>query len=129
MIGFYYYGFGNKKSSKCRTFLKEGNGKFLINKKNILDYFKDEKLNIFKLYNCLEKINYFKFDISSKIKGGGKKSQIDSIMMSLSKAIIDYDKKYTFLFKKLSILKDTRITERKKIGFKKSRKKKQFSKR
>ncbi|MGX7589410.1 30S ribosomal protein S9 [Candidatus Vidania fulgoroideorum] len=129
MIGKWYFGFGRKKTSKTKAFLKKGTGKISINKKNIIIFFKRKNL-INYIYEPLKIVKNQKFDILIKTKGGGEASIAISSMYAISKGLLDYNYYYKKNLKKnLMLILDNRIVERKKIGNVKSRKKKQYSKR
>ncbi|MGX7582885.1 30S ribosomal protein S9 [Candidatus Vidania fulgoroideorum] len=127
MLGFNFFGIGRKKNSISRVFLKKGNGKILINNNNL-----NHKIHYFLIREIFDPIilaNFENFDFIVYTKGGGKKSQIDATKIAISNSILDFDIRYKNIFRFNNLLIDNRIVERKKIGFKKSRKKKQFSKR
>ncbi|MGX7577119.1 30S ribosomal protein S9 [Candidatus Vidania fulgoroideorum] len=131
MLGFYYYGLGIKKTAKAKVLIKKikkCNGKITINNKPLLKYFNNGNIldYIYLPLALCEK----KFNIKIYVSGGGVVSQALAIKMALSKAILNIDRSKKNILKYYKLLSiDNRIVERKKIGFKKSRKKKQFSKR
>ncbi|MGX7589269.1 30S ribosomal protein S9 [Candidatus Vidania fulgoroideorum] len=128
MIGIWYYGTGKKKTSTSKVFIKKGKGVIYINNTKIFEYFSVNYINI--IYKPLNLSCLYNLDIYSYTSGGGISSKAHSMMYGISKAIIDYDKKYKKIFKINKFLKnDSRFVERKKIGRIKSRKKKQYSKR
>lgn len=129
MIGKWYYGFGKKKTSKTKVFLKKGIGTININKKKALEFFKRIYL-VSYIYEPFKIIKDFNFDIIITSKGGGEVSKALSAMYAISKALLQYNYKYKKNLKKNFMLYlDKRIVERKKVGLVKSRKKKQYSKR
>ncbi|MGX7582468.1 30S ribosomal protein S9 [Candidatus Vidania fulgoroideorum] len=129
MIGKWYYGFGRKKTSKSKVFLKSGTGKIKINGKPIITYFKKNNL-INYINEPFKIIKNFNFDILINTKGGGCVSRAISSMYAISRALVDYNFFYKKNLKKnLLLILDKRIVERKKTGYIKSRKKKQYSKR
>ncbi|MGX7576422.1 30S ribosomal protein S9 [Candidatus Vidania fulgoroideorum] len=124
----WYNGTGKKKRCISRILLREGNGRIFINKINAFYFFKRKNLinYIIKPLN----ITSANYDIFIKTKGGGEVSKAISIMFAISAAIIEYNKKNILLIKKNKLLTiDSRKVERKKIGYVKSRKKKQYTKR
>lgn len=69
-----------------------------------------------------------KFNI--KVVGGGIKGQAEAIMYAIAKAMVEYKPELQKIFKDLGFLtRDSRKVERKKPGFRKARKKEQYSKR
>jgi small subunit ribosomal protein S9 len=145
----YYYGTGRRKSSSARVFIYKGNGSITINKKDIDKYFSlkcsnsviTEPLRLLKIEN--------KFDMNITVLGGGITGQAGAIRHGLTRALISYDEKYmpknddqntdedkSFsltwkqkLRKAGFVTRDPRKVERKKVGFRKARKKEQYSKR
>lgn len=126
----YSYAFGRRKTSIATVRLFEGKGDSLINGRKVSDVYK-VKSYIKKLYRPLEvteKLTGFYFE--AKAKGGGASGQIDATTLALSRALVKFDKSFRPSLKKAKLLSvDSRIVERKKAGFKKARKKQQYSKR
>ncbi|KIE64295.1 30S ribosomal protein S9 [Candidatus Riesia pediculischaeffi] len=125
-----YYGTGRRKSSSARVFIKNGKGKVLINKKSVLIYFNKESER-----DCVQQ-PLRALDISEKmdlyitVKGGGGSGQSRAIRHGISRALLKYRESFSAKLKKLGfITRDSREVERKKVGFRKSRKKPQYSKR
>ncbi|WMC18911.1 MAG: 30S ribosomal protein S9 [Enterobacteriaceae bacterium PSpicST2] len=130
MNNYQYYGTGKRKTSIARIFMKLGNGKFIVNNNNLNEYFtnKNTQLIIYKPLNLVNLINIM--DLYITVKGGGISSQAEAIKYGISKAILNYNKNLRHILKKEGyISRDSRKVERKKPGFKKSRKRSQFSKR
>ncbi|MGX7458713.1 30S ribosomal protein S9 [Candidatus Vidania fulgoroideorum] len=129
MLGRYFNSIGKKKTSVAKVLIKEGKRKIRINKKKIYSYFKKER-PVETINEILKEIDYKGLEIIVKVKGGGYMSQAQAIKMAISKCIYIYDIRRRKIIKGLGLSKfDNRVVERKKIGFVKSRKKKQFSKR
>lgn len=130
MIGTYFYNKGKKKTSFAKVFIKKTNKFYIIvNGKPLCSYFKEKNL----IEKILLPISYIKnnnFFIKVKVYGGGKVSKSVAISSAISKCICEIYKENKKMFKNEGLLKtDTRTVERKKVGFVKSRKKKQYSKR
>lgn len=124
----WWYSTGKKKSAIAKVYIKPEGDSMIINNKKIEEYFpKNLQYNIL-LYPL--KLTNTKFLIKVKVKGGGFMGQIQAIKSGLAKAIFKYDKKYKAILSEKKLLSnDSRKVERKKIGKKKARKNKQFSKR
>lgn len=124
----WWYSTGKKKSAVARVYIKPEGNSIIINNKKIEDYFpKNWQYNIL-LYPL--KLTNTQFLIKVKVKGGGCMGQIQAIKYGIAKAIFKYDKKYkNILSEKKLLSSDSRKVERKKLGKKKARKNKQFSKR
>lgn len=130
MIGNYNYGTGRRKSAVARVFLKSGSGKITVNGKPAEDYF-SRKTGLMIIRQPLELTdNLERFDIMVNVHGGGESGQAGAVRHGISRALIDYD---TTLKPDLSkagfITRDAREVERKKVGLRKARRAKQFSKR
>ncbi|CAG8547007.1 39215_t:CDS:10 [Gigaspora margarita] len=70
------------------------------------------------------------YDFFVRVKGGGFHSQAEAIRLALARASLKISPEYKITLKSFSLLtRDARRVERKKVGFKKARKKTQFSKR
>jgi small subunit ribosomal protein S9 len=122
---------GKRKTSIAILRIFEGTGIFTINNKSCEEYI--NKSNILK--NLAFEPLYFlnlqnKFDIIILVSGGGKISQLEAIRLALSKLLIKINPKFRAFLKCNQFLRrDARIKERRKYGFKKARKKPQYSKR
>ncbi|BBA84606.1 30S ribosomal protein S9 [endosymbiont of Euscepes postfasciatus] len=128
----YFYGTGKRKNAISRVFIKNGNGNFVINNKKIDIFCRNNfiKENIIIYPIKIVNLDLKKFDILITVKGGGEFGQIYSIRHGISKALLNYDINYKSILKKNKLItRDSRKVERKKFGFKKSRKRIQFSKR
>ncbi len=130
MIGDYYYGTGRRKTSVARVFLKRGNGKFVVNGKPLDDYFARETGRMVVRQPLELTDNVGSFDIMVNVAGGGESGQAGAVRHGVTRALIDYD---AALKPALSgaglVTRDAREVERKKVGFHKARRRKQFSKR
>ncbi|ADM89686.1 putative 30S ribosomal subunit protein S9 [Candidatus Zinderia insecticola CARI] len=125
----YFYSTGKRKKSIAKIFLKKGIGKILINNKLPYEYFFLRKKLLIAL-KPLKIIKNNKFDILIFVKGGGYTGQSEAILHGLSKCLVNFNKYYKNIFSNLKFLtRDSRMVERKKLGHKKARKSKQFSKR
>jgi small subunit ribosomal protein S9 len=130
MIGDYYYGTGRRKTSVARVFLKKGSGKMVINGKTLDAYFARETGRMV-VRQPLELTNHVEtFDIMVNVDGGGESGQAGAVRHGITRALMDYD---LTLKPALSgaglVTRDAREVERKKVGFHKARRRKQFSKR
>jgi len=130
MIGDYYYGTGRRKTSVARVFLKRGTGKFVVNGKPLDDYFARETGRMVVRQPLELTDNLQSFDIKVNVAGGGESGQAGAVRHGVTRALIDYD---ATLKPSLSsaglVTRDAREVERKKVGFHKARRRKQFSKR
>ena len=130
MIGNYNYGTGRRKSSVARVFLKKGSGKIVINGRDIVNYFHRETSIMIVRQPLVLTENAEAFDVMANVSGGGETGQSGAIRHGIARALVDYDAalKPTLSHAGL-ITRDAREVERKKVGLRKARRAKQFSKR
>jgi small subunit ribosomal protein S9 len=130
MIGEYYYGTGRRKTSVARVFMKKGTGLFIVNGKPLDQYFARETGRMVVRQPLDLTQNLEAFDIKVNVNGGGETGQAGAVRHGLTRALIDFD---ATLKPPLSqagfVTRDAREVERKKVGFRKARRRKQFSKR
>ena len=130
MIGDFYYGTGRRKTSVARVFIKKGTGQFVINGKTLDQYFAREtgRMVVRQPLELTQNLNGF--DVKVNVAGGGESGQAGAVRHGITRALIDFD---ATLKPSLSsagfVTRDAREVERKKVGFRKARRRKQFSKR
>ena len=130
MIGNYNYGTGRRKSAVARVFLKAGSGKITVNGKPANEYFSRET-GLMVIRQPLELTdNVERFDILVNVSGGGESGQAGAVRHGITRALIDYDIGLKPALSKAGfVTRDAREVERKKVGLRKARRAKQFSKR
>ena len=126
----YNYGTGRRKSAVARVFIKPGKGTIIINDKPIDDFF-SRKTGRMIVRQPLELTNNATtFDIMVNIHGGGESGQAGAVRHGITRALIDYDATLKPVLSKAGLVTgDAREVERKKVGLRKARRRKQFSKR
>ena len=130
MIGNYNYGTGRRKSSVARVFLKAGSGKIVVNDKPVDEYFSRETGRMIVRQPLVLTDNIDKFDIMVNVAGGGESGQAGAVRHGITRALIDLDAEMKPVLKQAGLVtRDAREVERKKVGFHKARRRKQFSKR
>ena len=126
----YNYGTGRRKSSVARVFLKPGKGAFVVNDKPLDEYFSRETGRMVVRQPLELTGNTANFDIMVNIHGGGESGQAGAIRHGITRALIDYDETLKPVLSKAGfVTRDAREVERKKVGLRKARRRKQFSKR
>ena len=130
MIGNYNYGTGRRKSSVARVFMKSGSGNIVVNDKPV-DLFFSRETGRMVVRQPLELTNNLAtFDIMVNVAGGGESGQAGAIRHGITRALIDYDAGLKSVLSKAGLVtRDAREVERKKVGLRKARRAKQFSKR
>ena len=130
MIGSWYYGTGRRKSSIARVFLKPGKGDIVVNDKPVDEYFSRETGRMVVRQPLVLTENEAKFDIKVNVLGGGESGQAGAVRHGITRALIDFSADLKSALKKAGfVTRDAREVERKKVGFHKARRRKQFSKR
>ena len=130
MYGNYNYGTGRRKSAVARVFMKTGTGKITVNGKSADDYF-SRKTGLMIIRQPLELTdNLERFDVMVNVHGGGESGQAGAVRHGISRALVDYDVTLKPTLSRAGfITRDAREVERKKVGLRKARRAKQFSKR
>ncbi len=130
MIGDWNNGTGRRKSSVARVFIKKGTGKITINDRDIRVFFGRET-SIMICRQPLFLTNHVEtFDIMINVHGGGESGQAGAVRHGITRALIDYDATLKPALSQAGfVTRDAREVERKKVGFRKARRRKQFSKR
>ena len=130
MVGDYYYGTGRRKSSVARVFLKAGKGQIIVNGKPVDEFFARETGRMIVRQPLDATKNLASFDISVNVFGGGENGQAGAVRHGIARALIEYDAALKPALKAAGLItRDAREVERKKVGFHKARRRKQFSKR
>ena len=130
MIGDWNNGTGRRKSSVARVFLKKGSGKILINGKDIAEYFGRPTSIMIAKQPLVLTANTEAFDIQVNVHGGGESGQAGAVRHGITRALIDYDANLKPVLSAAGyVTRDAREVERKKVGFRSARRRKQFSKR
>lgn len=126
----YNYGTGRRKSAVARVYIKPGSGAITINNKPIDDFFSRETGRMIVRQPLELTDNLTTFDILVNINGGGESGQAGAVRHGITRALIDYDAELKPVLSKAGLVtRDAREVERKKVGLRKARRRKQFSKR
>ena len=127
----YYEGIGRRKESTARVRLMSGSGKFIVNEKNIEDYFTrlgDVESIVAPLESAGE--NPESYDITVIVVGGGVTGQTDAVKLGVARALIKMNPELRPKMRQGGFLtRDSRIKERKKPGLKRARKAPTYTKR
>lgn len=126
----YNYGTGRRKSAVARVFIKPGKGDIVVNDKPLDVFFSREtgRMVVRQPLELTDTLN--KFDIMVNVFGGGESGQAGAVRHGITRALIDYDASLKPMLSKAGLVtRDAREVERKKVGLRKARRRKQFSKR
>ena len=125
-----YYGTGRRKTAIARVFLRTGSGKFVVNDKPVDEFFSREtgRMVVRQPLELTQHTN--PFDILVNVEGGGESGQAGAVRHGITRALIEYDATLKPALSSAGfVTRDAREVERKKVGFRKARRRKQFSKR
>jgi small subunit ribosomal protein S9 len=122
---------GRRKNATARVRLIPGNGKFIINDKNLEDYFGGHARSKWVVMRPFEVSKWGKqFDIWVDVLGGGVHGQAGAIAHGVARAFAQIENPMRIVMRKEGLLtRDSRMVERKKSGQPKARKRFQYSKR
>jgi len=125
-----YYGTGRRKTSVARVRLVPGDGKIIINNRDINEYIPTASLQEIIKQPLVLTDNVNNYDVLVNVKGGGYSGQAGAIRHGIARALLQADPDYRPVLKQAGLLtRDARMKERKKYGLKKARRAPQFSKR
>jgi small subunit ribosomal protein S9 len=126
----YWWGTGRRKTSVARVRIRPGSGKFIVNKRELDDYFKrdqDRKAAVAALKLVQAEKS---FDVFVNVRGGGITGQAGATLLGVARALKVYDENYLGALRDNGLLtRDPRMVERKKPGQSGARRRFQFSKR
>jgi len=126
----YNYGTGRRKSAVARVFIKPGKGEITVNEKPLDVFFSREtgRMVVRQPLELTETLG--KFDIMVNVAGGGESGQAGAVRHGITRALIDFNAEFKPVLKQAGLVtRDAREVERKKVGLRKARRRKQFSKR
>jgi small subunit ribosomal protein S9 len=121
---------GKRKRSIARVTLLPGDGKVEINKRSLEEFF-PRPLHQTMATQPLTVSGYEgNVDVRVRVHGGGISGQAGAVRHGIARALTEIDAELRGDLKRRGFLtRDARVKERRKAGFKKARKKPQFSKR
>ncbi|QDT61496.1 30S ribosomal protein S9 [Stieleria bergensis] len=123
-------GTGRRKSSVARVRVRSGEGKIVINRKPLEEYFVNvqDQTAIIETLKSAELDG--KVDLIVRVSGGGMTGQSGAVRMGLARALISFDEALHDVLRDGGFLtRDSRMKERKKPGLRGARRGVQFSKR
>ena len=126
----YIWGTGRRKSAVARVRLKAGDGKFLVNDKEVDTYFCIERDQGDVRKPLAVTDTQKSYDVFVNVKGGGITGQAGAVLLGLARALGKANPDYLPKLREASLLtRDSRKVERKKYGQAGARRRFQFSKR
>lgn len=125
-----YYGTGRRKSSVARVRLVPGDGRIVINGRDVENYIPFAALREVIKQPLVITETLGNYDVLVNVKGGGFAGQAGAIRHGIARALLQVDPDYRPVLKRAGLLtRDARVKERKKYGLKGARRAPQFSKR
>lgn len=123
-------GVGRRKTAVARVYLREGDGKIMVNGRGVDEYFGNGLL-VFMVKQPLEATdNLTKFNILINVVGGGPSGQAGACRLGIARALLQENEANKAALRANGFLtRDSRMVERKKYGQKGARRRFQFSKR
>lgn len=126
----YYEAVGRRKRAVARVRLIPGDGRVVINNKDLKQYFgrPQDWLDVMAPLKLTGNEN--RFNVSVLVSGGGITGQAQAIRHGVARALIEVDPNLSRLLRQAGFLtRDSREKERKKPGLKRARKAPQYTKR
>ena len=128
--GGFWWGTGRRKSSVARVRIKPGDGKLLVNKKELSNYFprEQDRQNVIAPLLAVEGLK--SFNVFVNVRGGGSSGQSGAARLGIARALRNYEENFIQVLRDSGHLtRDSRMVERKKPGQRGARRRFQFSKR
>ena len=125
-----YYGTGRRKESVARVRLVPGDGRIIVNGRDLDEYFGMETLKAIVRQPLVLTDTVNRYDVLVNVHGGGFTGQAGAIRHGIARALLKVGPDLRPTLKRAGFLtRDPRMKERKKYGLKKARRAPQFSKR
>jgi len=125
-----YAATGRRKSAVARVNLVPGEGRVVVNRRTLDDYFgrPTSRMVVNQPFEVTETLG--RFDVSANVRGGGVSAQAAAVRHGITRALLVANPDFRGVLKKAGfITRDPREVERKKYGRHKARKRPQYSKR
>lgn len=127
-----FYGTGRRKEATARVFLRPGTGEFVVNKKPIEAFFPRARSQMIarQALKVMGEHGESGFDVYATVVGGGESGQAEAVRHGVSRAMVAYRPDCKPILRAAGfIARDARAVERKKVGLRKARRARQYSKR
>lgn len=124
------YATGRRKECVARVWLSQGKGQIIVNKKELMDYFRRPTLEMIVRQPFVVTQTEGQYDVRATVKGGGLSGQAGAMVLGISRALLQENDALRKQLRDAGFLtRDPREKERKKYGQPGARKRFQFSKR
>ena len=126
----FHWGTGRRKTSVARVRLRRGTGVFLINRRDLDDYFTRERDRAAVRSPLKATRTLSKYDVLANVGGGGLSGQVGAVVLGIARALSKAESTLEDSLRESGFLtRDPRMVERKKYGRRGARRGCQFSKR
>lgn len=126
----YHYGTGRRKCAAARVFIQPGSGAFTVNQRPLEQFFSRLRSQIIarQALQVVEKEGTF--DLKVTVRGGGENGQAEAVRHGIARALTQFDPELKTVLRAAGLItRDPRAVERKKVGLRKARRSRQYSKR
>ncbi len=124
------YGTGHRKDATARVWLTEGSGQIVVNDRPLEEFLPRQSLIrlVHQPFEVTDTVG--RFDVRAFTRGGGPSGQAGALRHGIAKALVEHEEEFRTVLRRIGYLtRDPRVKERKKAGFRRARRGKQFSKR
>lgn len=128
--GGFVWGTGRRKTAVARVRVKPGEGKFLVNNREVNEFFTEPQHQAACVAPMKATDTVGKLDVFVNVHGGGITGQAEAVLLGVARALKGYDPSLEAALRDNGYLsRDPRKVERKKYGQAGARRRFQFSKR
>ncbi len=121
---------GRRKAAVARVRLVAGDGKVIVNRRPIEEYFSSVSSRVHATEPLRVAGRSDRYDVVATIDGGGITGQAGALRLGIARGLVEVDPELRTTLKRAGLLtRDAREKESKKYGLKKARKAPQYSKR
>ena len=126
----YVWGTGRRKTAVAQVRIRPGEGKFVVNKKEMELFFCIDRDRASARKPLAVTDSMKSYDVFVNVRGGGITGQAEAVLLGLSRALVKADPNLEIKLREHQLLsRDARKVERKKYGRAGARRRFQFSKR
>ena len=126
----YDYGTGRRKCAAARVFIRPGSGEFTVNERPLEQFFSRLRSQIIARQALLVAEKDGMFDLKVTVRGGGESGQAEAVRHGIARALTQFDPNLKPVLRAAGLItRDPRAVERKKVGLRKARRSRQYSKR
>lgn len=126
----YVWGTGRRKAAVARVRIRPGEGKFVVNRRDVDEFFRLHKDRAAVRQPLVTTDTSKSYDVFVNVRGGGTSGQAGAVVLGLARALLNANRGYEPKLREFNLLtRDPRKVERKKYGQRGARRRFQFSKR